>query len=169
MKMKEPFIVHCAKCSHEWSPCFLPVPVKVLVVVGKRPCPACGHKHVLCGPLPRPTADGDARAWISNGDTGLSSETIWRVLTGWVGTAQWYPSVPLDPSDFGRCYRLLYVMPSWRARLSEVSQTYPEWERLVDVWDELTALYKEELPKKTAPKLYARIQEFTTHVQADRR
>jgi hypothetical protein len=68
--------------------------------------------------------------------------------------------VPRDPADFGRCYRLLKVMPSWRDRLSEVSAQFPAWKSLVDTWDELTALYEEESPKQYLPKLYRRMQEL---------
>jgi hypothetical protein len=67
--------------------------------------------------------------------------------------------VPCDPDDFGRCYRLLRLFPTWRARLGEVSAKYPRWKPMVDAWDELTALYEEEIPKHYGPahKLYARM------------
>ena len=37
---------------------------------------------------------------------------------------------------------------------------YPEWAPLVAVWDELTALYEEELPSGRCPKLYDRMQQL---------
>ena len=112
------------------------------------------------GPFPKPTRDGDALGWVVNGDTGISSMTIWSVMMGRRPNVNFWPSTPLDPSDFGRCYRLLKVMPSWRARLSEVAKKYPEWRGLVDAWDELTALYERELPTGTAPVLYRRMSEL---------
>src|SRR6516164_3966881 len=52
--------------------------------------------------------------WLEGVDTGISSETIWRTLTGETPSDT---DVPCDPSDFGRCYRLLKIMPEWRPRL----------------------------------------------------
>jgi hypothetical protein len=63
-------------------------------------------------------------------------------------------STPKDPSDFGRCHDLLRLFPEWRARLPEVAERYPEWRSIVDVWDELAALYVEELPTGRCSKLY---------------
>lgn len=154
MSEREPMWVHCADCSHEWVCAYLPMPIAKLAPLMKAPCPMCGGKKPFLGKLPRETSDGDADAWIANGDTGVSSETIWSVLTGHPVRST---GVPFDPSDFGRCYRLLKVMPSWRGRLSEVVAKHPRWSTLVAHWDELTALYEEESPSGTAPKLYARM------------
>jgi len=78
--------------------------------------------------------------WISSGDTGTSSITLWSVM---MGSEPGHPSVPLDSQDFGRCSRLLAAFPEWRKRLGEVGTKYPEWQPLVDNWDELERLYKE--------------------------
>ena len=157
---KEPFYVHCGKCSHEWVAAFLPLPVDVFAKLGKAPCPMCGAKNVLIGQLPKATANSDPLAWLENGDTGISSMTIWRVLMGRDAGDAWDNDIHYDPADFGRCYRLLQVMPAWRKRLPEVSERLPEWKPLVDAWDELTALYEEEFQKPSAPKLYRRMQEL---------
>lgn len=103
------------------------------------------------------------RDWIIGRDTGLSSMTIWEFMTGlpvwelhrWSGL-----HTPRDPSDFGRCYRLLQHFPEWRSRLPEMAEAKPEWAPLVAAWDELVALYEEELPSGRAPKLYERMQEL---------
>lgn len=122
-------------------------------------CPACGSRKVLVGEFPKPTNEGDLVDWLTNGDTGISSLTIYHVITGrrvdWTG---W----PADPSDFGRCYRLLKIMPSWRARLTEVATRYPKtpWTNLIASWDDVQALYEEELPAGTAPKCYALMKEL---------
>lgn len=155
--MKDPCIVHCGECGHEWAIGFLPMTVDTFVKVAKSDCPACTSSKVLMGPQPKPTPAGDALSWIHNGDTGTSSETIWSVMTGRDVTRY---GVPLDPSDFGRCYRLLKIMPSWRARLPEVVARFPRWAKLIEAWDELTALYEEELPSGMAPRLYARMREL---------
>lgn len=154
---KTPTFVHCGSCGYEWIVMFLPADMRVVAQMMKAArCPyCCEKKNIQLGPLPKPTGDGDAEGWIRNGDTGTSSETIWSVLSG-------HPvrktDIPYDPDDFGRCYRLLRVMPSWRARLGEVADVHSAWRPLVDAWDELTALYEEELPSGRCPKLYQRLQ-----------
>lgn len=157
---KHPMWVHCA-CSHEWVAAWLPMPIEKMAPLMKAPCPLCGGKKTFLGRIPKATTEGDADAWIGNGDTGISAETIWRVMTGKIGHEYWHPDVPHDPGDFGRCYRLLRVMPSWRARLPEVSAKYRQWKPFVDAWDELTALYEEELPSGKCLKLYARMLEIS--------
>lgn len=161
-QIREPMIVHCGSCEHEWAPVFLPAPVdvvtKAMKVFGR--CPMCQKGGpVLMGLVPRATGDGDWRAWMHNGDTGTSSETIWSVMTK---CPVKYHGAPSDPADFGRCYRLLKVMPSWRPRLSEVAGAFPnsEWPALVKHWDELTTLYERDLPTGTCKELYNRMREL---------
>lgn len=159
LKPTEPLMVHCGKCGREWSLGWLPMPTDSMAAVCRAAKCSCGapRKTLLMGPTPKPTADGDALAWITNGDTGTSSETIWSVL---MGRRPKRADIPHDPADFGRCYRLLKVMPSWRERLPEVAGAYPAWKPLVEAWDELTRLYEEEEPSGTAPKLYKRMREL---------
>ena len=156
---REPFYVHCAKCQHEWALGFFPMPLNDVAKMSKVTCPVCKSKLVKIGPLAKPTAPGKAYEWLRNGDTGTSSETIWAVMMR-QHSPKHGPDIPYDPSDFGRCYRLLKVMPEWVARMPEVAAKYPKWKPFVDAWDELTAMYEKELPKGTAPKLYARMKEL---------
>lgn len=103
--------------------------------------------------------------WLASGDTGLSSTAIFAHFVP--GTpqrkdfGQW--SAPLDPSDFGRCYRLLSApwASDWRKRIAEMAR-YPQWAKLALAWDELEALYVLELQNTNgmAPKLYERIKEL---------
>jgi hypothetical protein len=51
-------------------------------------------------------------------------------------------------------------VPEWRARLSEVAACYPKWKPLVDHWDEVSALYEEEVASGWAPKTYNRMLEL---------
>lgn len=104
--------------------------------------------------------------WIVGRDTGTSSKTIWSVM---MGAEPDDASPPSDPSDFGRCHRLLQIAPvSWRENLQRVADKYPEWSALVRQWDELTALYEDELVngpinkyrERMAPKTYARMKEL---------
>lgn len=100
-------------------------------------------------------------AWLIGRDTGLSSLTIFSVLSVEHGkyamaTRGWFRfTVPHDPADLGRCLRLLDAVPEWRDRLGEVAAVYPEWAPLVRDWTEIERLYVEELPARTAPKCYA--------------
>ena len=98
-----------------------------------------------------------AHQWIMGGDTGRSSLTIWGVM---MSAPAERPLIPADPSDFGRCFRLLELIPEWRKRLPRVSDIYPEWDGLVQHWPELEALWQEERSQGRAPKLYQRMIEL---------
>lgn len=99
--------------------------------------------------------------WLLSDDTGISSKTILAVMTlSRPQGTRWWPDVPHDPSDFGRCYRLLQKFPQWRRRLHEVADAYPMWGPMVAAWDELTALYEEESKRadRKCTKLYDRMK-----------
>lgn len=104
----------------------------------------------------------DYLGWLHGGDTGLSSETIWRHMMGVPEPADgWRANAyPLDPSDLGRCVRLLDRFPEWSTRISEMASHGPIWAVLAEHWDELVALYREELAEKTgyARRCYARMK-----------
>lgn len=128
--------------------------------IDKAKGPACshcfgfGHAEDGCSRL---DYRGSVEKWWNGPDTGASSKAICAKLAGW--THEQRASTPLDPSDFGRCHRLLKAIPGWRARIGEMADV-PGWAGLVEAWDELEALYEEELPSGNAPKLYARMREI---------
>lgn len=105
-----------------------------------------------------------ALVWASQGETGVSSLTIFAVMTGTEDAPgmetsrafKFYP--PRDPADFRRCYLLLKLIPEWKPRLPEVAERFPNWGGLVQQWDELTQLYEEERENGRCPKLYAAMQ-----------
>lgn len=108
----------------------------------------------------KPDEDGDPIAWLLGDDTGVSSKAIFGVMMNQPTRDR---SVPWDPSDFGRCYRLLKLMPSWRGRLNEVAEKYPAWRKLVDRWDEVESLYERELMNRKdgmAPETYNLMKEL---------
>ena len=128
-------------------------------------CPGCLRDLILDMRRRSMGAFGESPEgrWLAGGDTGISSKVIWSVMMGqpFDGGRWYHPDIPHDPSDFGRCHRLLELFPAWRARLSEVASAHPDWSGLVGAWDELTALYVEELPTGSGPKLYARMRELS--------
>lgn len=155
----EPFIVHCEKCGADRQLGWYPMQTDVFAALAKLPCASCGSRKMYMGKKPKETADGDAIGWLLNGDTGISSETMWTAITGHpINKPRWAPGIPHDPDDFGRCYRLMRTMPTWGKFLPKVAAAYPMWVPFIEAWDELVGLYEEELPSGTCPKLYARLQ-----------
>lgn len=143
---------------------------------GKRPlvpvCVKCGLIFMWLGPILE--ADEASRflpitpelqVWFSK-DAGTSSMTIAAVLVPALKQAcevrlDGRTSVPWDPDDFGRCHRLLKLIPNGALRMLDVAAAHPDWKPMVLAWEELTALYEEEAPSGLAPKLYARMKELT--------
>lgn len=113
--------------------------------------------------------------WIASRDTGLSSEAIWAHMAGsrMLESNGYGYSYPLDPSDLGRCLRLLAKVPEWALRIPEMAARGPEWGALVEHWDELAKLLAEEIGEgwqpglgKSAPRTYARMGEILELVEA---
>jgi len=102
--------------------------------------------------------------WLYGTDTGLSSRAIFAHMTGHVTANPASPSGgfahPLDPDDFGRCFRLLEKFPEWRLRIREMASVSYEWSRLASEWDELERLWKLESLGDRSPMLYAKMQEL---------
>jgi hypothetical protein len=84
--------------------------------------------------------------WLKTGERGISSETMVEHLTGFPCLSPHFgPSHPLDPSDFGRCMKLLNAVPELRLRLDEMRTLSPVWNALVDNWDRFEILYIQAL------------------------
>lgn len=98
-----------------------------------------------------------AASWLLNGDRGASSNAMCRHLFKLGAPAG--RSLPYDPSDLRRCVELLDATGA-HDKIAEMRSVSPEWARLVDAWDDLTALLREELAGGTrAPKTYAKMKE----------
>jgi len=80
--------------------------------------------------------------WVISGDTGISSTVIWAVMMDVRVDVMRSPSVPHDPPDFGRCYRLLQLMPGWRTQMHKVTDRCPRWQPFVEHWGELEEMYE---------------------------
>jgi hypothetical protein len=95
-------------------------------------------------------------AWLVGNDTGISSKQIAAVMAG-VEPRDLYHA-PSDPSDLGRCFRLLELFPDFD--VWEMRAVNTKWWHLVNRWGELLALWREESPTGSCPKLYKLMQEL---------
>ncbi|MDD2609407.1 MAG: hypothetical protein PHX60_06870 [Giesbergeria sp.] len=101
-------------------------------------------------------------AWLANGETGLSSETMafWLAF----GVRKNDESYPHDPDDMDRCLKLLHHAPGLRERLPKMAEMSKIWAALVARWDEIEALQMYEIglgwtKAQSAPKTYALMRE----------
>lgn len=169
---RKPVYVHCGACEHEWIAFYTPLKLDEngmrLMKSASKACPMCAKPKVMMGRSPAAIAEEGkhidtsapemerALNWVSGNDTGLSSETIWRVMMGReVGRV----SYPHDPDDFGRCARLLRLIPEWRPRLKLMAGASVVWAALVDRWDEIADAMEAEVgidwsKGRSAPKTY---------------
>jgi hypothetical protein len=97
-------------------------------------------------------------AWIVSGDVGVSSKTIWGTMLGFEMRDEDI-SHPHDPSDLGRCLRLLEHFPEWKPRLRELCDLSVEWAALILRWDEIASTMENEVgiaweKGKSAPATY---------------
>lgn len=101
----------------------------------------------------------DAGQWMTGGDTGMSSKTM---LAIWLGAKSGRFHFPLDPSDFGRCWRLVEKIPAIREAFPRIGAVYPPIAPYLDNWDELSGLYTAAVESGTgkAPELYQRMKEL---------
>lgn len=96
--------------------------------------------------------------WLATGEKGLSSETMFEVLSGMKTCEHGYRH-PYDPADFARCRKLIETIPAYERRISEMGKISKQWKAIVDNWDKLCAMMDEEAPewrthKGRAPKTY---------------
>lgn len=84
-----------------------------------------------------------ALRWAIGNDTGASSKAIAGHMTGNRPSSGYPP--PWDPSDFGRCMRLVAAIPEWRPRLPEMAKRSPEWAGIVKHWDRIEQCMRAEL------------------------
>ncbi len=95
--------------------------------------------------------------WNAGNDTGLSSRSIVCVMTGTPAKlllASWGIHAPSDPSDVGRCVRLLNLAEThgahWRARMGEMASAGKEWAALAPRWADIEVAYHEDVVAQDA-------------------
>jgi hypothetical protein len=108
-------------------------------------------------------------SWLRSGERGLSSERIVEVMEGLPDgtiTGRWLSRHPCDPADLRRCILLVEMVPIYRERLGEMAPTSPVWAALIEHWDELTTLLRQEigadLGHGRAQRTYDRMRELIT-------
>lgn len=97
--------------------------------------------------------------WSLGNDTGASSKTMLKAAIRPVKGGD----IPHDPSDFGRCYRLMEAVPELRSRFDLMKLNCPRLAPYLDEWDVLAALYRKGQESGTgkAPELYARLKKLS--------
>lgn len=101
--------------------------------------------------------------WLTDGDTGMSSEFMAAVALGLGDYTPGNSPHPLDPSDLRRCIRFLedVIDPSNRQSvLSKCAEYGLQWKAISDHWPTLEALYRAESGRHTAPTLYSYMKEL---------
>lgn len=106
--------------------------------------------------------------WLVMGEVGVSSRTMVAAMAGIVPEMAKSPhkgmtyDVPHDPDDLRRCVEMAEYCEVTKEDLEKVTRVFKWWKPFIDAWDELVAMFKEEVPGRygSAPKTYARIQEL---------
>lgn len=83
-------------------------------------------KRVVAGPVPKKIAaklSPQAIQWLATGARGISSETIFTLITGVSCIKEEDMDIPYDAYDFVRCRLLLEACPEIQARFAEVMLT----------------------------------------------
>jgi hypothetical protein len=104
--------------------------------------------------------------WLASGDTGSSSKAIMLWLSSGVRESAWGASEPHDPSDLGRCLRLLDRIPEWKPRMAEMAGAGGYWPTFAKRWHEMAQSMIDECggtvpgPRDRAdcPRTYALMQ-----------
>lgn len=97
--------------------------------------------------------------WLANGQVGLSSKAM-----AFCAADIEYDRAdhPYDPADFNRCLLLVGQIPAIRDAFPKIAKLSPQWEAVIEHWDELEALFIEEVGLnwehgESAPKTYERL------------
>lgn len=97
--------------------------------------------------------------WSLGCDTGASSKFMASWLLA-VAKPDCWREYPSDPSDLGRCLRLLRIVPELSADFARMAHAGPVWAALVARWGELERSMAEECgidgeKQREAPRTYA--------------
>lgn len=141
-------------CYHCGTPQVVPFPIAIdmMVAMGKQ----FTKSHKDCEkrweqPWPDMALSETERIdfWHQHGEHGASSEWMSAMLDPRRELDDFIPNAcfPYDADDFSRCHQLLKMVPELRERMHRLRKHAPEWDRLAQHWDELTALFEAKDPK----------------------
>lgn len=93
-----------------------------------------------------PNLSENAVRWLASGERGVSSETMFSVLTGLNIRERDDWSVPWDSDDFRRCRLLLEQVPELEPDLHKMSSVSLAWANLVRDWTKICLTMDQETP-----------------------
>ncbi len=97
------------------------------------------------------------KLWLGSADTGISSKTMVKTLTGLDALGSWGPDAPYDSSDLNRCLTLLDRVPTLRPLLHEMTAVSSVWARMVGAWSRLESAFRlDAIERDLALKRYGR-------------
>lgn len=98
-------------------------------------------------------------SWLRDGERGASSNAMCKRIFGIPSDAG--TNHPHDPGDLRRCLLFLDAAEE-HDKVSLMADVSEEWKRLVCRWDELIALFEEEIAggSKSAPTTYSLMKEI---------
>lgn len=99
--------------------------------------------------------------WLVSHQTGASSMTMAAIALG-AETGRF--DAPRDPSDFGRCYKLVKRLPKIRNHFETIAQRVPVFAGILREWDALCRIYERDLPTGKSDELYERIRSLREEV-----
>lgn len=168
MRNGHPFCTHCGQTY------LVNLPAPIPVVTGAWNGFIKVHancKKTWTEPVPDLTQDIPTRVlwWYENGERGVSAETLLANFITVQGNlaamkikkrprSEW--GHPHDPSDFGRCHKLLEALPELREHLDQMKDVSRVWSNLVDNWDKLTAMLQEQLTTGKRNGMYEFMKEL---------
>lgn len=79
--------------------------------------------------------------WLANGNRGSSSNTMFEVITGIKCQDYDYQDHPYDQGDFGRCKKLIDLIPELKDGFEKLSKLSKAWKNIIANWDKLCELY----------------------------
>lgn len=95
---------------------------------------------------------------INNNDCGSSAKTI---ICHILKLDNDWNSPPYDPSDFGRCYRMLREFPELREKLNNMKTLNTTWHCLVMVWSVLEDIFERDEDSGKSSDLYLILKTLT--------
>ena len=87
--------------------------------------------------------------WIAFEHVGMSSKTMWAVVSGTLNSENiknFRVEVPYDKDDFSRCYKLWKKCNLSDEDLRKIKEMCPIWEPFINNWYELVRRYENDEP-----------------------